>query len=198
MTRVPKVVVLAAAATLLAVACDGGRAADPSPSPTPTETPTTPDVEPVSGAVELDVRSVHNGAAVFNAGDPNARVPSPDEAAIQAFVQAVQDWLNRHLTDLRAGGEGLLAEVAAPGLLAGAAPEAVVAVTTALTGQDRPVSSATYRFLVAEAGPPQWCRVTVDVAGPDGSVAAAEFVFTPGDPRPVLLGAGPAQSGGAP
>ncbi|MDP9022997.1 MAG: hypothetical protein M3N57_09970, partial [Actinomycetota bacterium] len=122
----------------------------------------------------------------------------PDEAAIQAFVQGVEDWLNRHLTDLRAGGDGLLAEVAAPGVLDGGAPEAVAAVTTALAGPERPVSSATYRFLVAETGPPQWCRVTVDVAAPDGSVTAAEFVLTPGDPRPVLVGAGPAKSGGTP
>lgn len=177
----------------LAVASAACRGGDPEPAPTDTASPavTTPGGgAAVTGVAALEIKSVHHGPAVFNAGDPRHAAPPPDAAAINAFVVAVQGWLDRHLSDLQAGGQGLLGEVAAPGLVEGSSPEAVAAVTTALAGPERPVTAARYAFVVAETGGPQWLHVTADVdAG--GTVATAQFVLVPGDPHPTLVAAGP-------
>lgn len=187
----------AAALTLaLAVASAACRGDGPEPSPSPdatTPTESSPGGAAVTGAATLEVKSVHHGPAVFNAGDPRHAAPPADVAAINAFVVAVQGWLDRHLTDLQAGGQGLLGEVAAPGLVDGSSPEAVAAVTTQLAGAQRPVTAARYAFVVAETGAPQWLHVTADVEA-GGTVATAQFVLVPGDPRPSLVASGPVAS----
>ena len=163
-------------------------AGPPSPvaTVTVTATPSTtpqPSIEPVAGQSTVVIEGVDAGPIVFH----DRPAPEADQAAIDGLASAVRTWLDRHLTDLQAGGPGLLEEVAAPGLLDGDEP-ARRAVTDALTGPDRPVEDALYHVVVAHEGAPIWARVTVVVGAADGTVAEAGFVFTPG---PELIAAGP-------
>ncbi|MDP8927677.1 MAG: hypothetical protein M3O70_03630 [Actinomycetota bacterium] len=123
--------------------------------------------------------------------------PPPDDVAVAGFAAAVVGWLDRHLTDLQGGGPGLLAEVAAPGLLTGAPAVSVTAATHALVSPERPVTDAFYHVIVAQEGLPLWARVGVTVRSAEGTTSSAGFVFTPGPP-PVLIAAQGAPSGASP
>jgi hypothetical protein len=159
---------------------------EPSPIPEPTE----PALDPVAGIASTSRLSVSNGPVVFTPGDPNNRPPPDDEEEIARLVGATVDWLDAHLTDLQAGGEGLIHEVAADGLLERRHGEAWRAVTTALSAPDRLVDHAAYDVLVGVDGAPQWLRVTVRTTSKDGNEATAELVFVPAEGRPVLIAGG--------
>lgn len=148
--------------------------AEPSPEPV---------VQPVVGARTVILEAVDAGPIVFHDRPP----PEPDRTAIDAFATQVGDWLDAHLTDLQAGGDGRLDEVAAPGLLDGD-PATVLDVTAELTGPDRPVTDALYHVVVSHEGAPIWARVTVLVGTEGGATARVGFVFEPG---PRLVAAGP-------
>lgn len=178
-----RLLILLASVTL--VACPS---APPPPSP-PGIAPESP-AGPVRGQANVGVVSSSAGPIVFH----DQPAPPPDDVAVAGFAAAVVGWLDRHLTDLQGGGPGLLAEVAAPGLLAGAPAEAVTAATHALASPERPVANASYHVIVAQEGLPLWARVNVTVASPDGLTSSAGFVFTPGPP-PVLIAAQGAPTG---
>ncbi len=181
--RLPAVTAAVLAALTLA-ACSSPA---PPTSPGTAIAPSRPG--PVRGQVHREVVSSSAGPIVFH----NHPAPPPDSRAVEAFTAAVAGWLDRHLSDLQAGGPGLLAEVAAPGLLAGAPSEPVTAVTGALASPQRPVSQAVYQVVVAQEGPPLWARVNITVQPEGGPPATAGFVFAPGPPL-VLI----ALQGGAP
>lgn len=170
------------------VACSS---APPPPSP-PAVTPPTPSA-PVRGQVSIGVISASAGPIVFH----DQPAPPPDDIAVAGFAAAVAGWLDRHLTDLQAGGPGLLAEVAAPGLLVGAPPEQMRAATQALTSPERPVMNAFYHVIVAQEGLPLWARVNLTVTSAEGTTSRAGFVFTPGPP-PVLIAAQGVPPGASP
>lgn len=154
--------------------------APPVTSPLAVAPPSPPG--PVYGEANIDVVSSSAGPIVFH----NRPAPPPDDAAIAAFAAGLVGWLDRHLTDLQAGGPGLLNEVAAPGLLDGASAGPVTAVTGALASPQRPVANAFYHVVVAQEGPPLWARVNVTVQALEGAPAYAGFVFTPGPPLMLI------------
>ncbi|MDP9022136.1 MAG: hypothetical protein M3N57_05425, partial [Actinomycetota bacterium] len=148
-------------------ACDGDSGTDARPTPTADATEATDAAvapPPVRGEATVLVQSTFNGPIVFH----DRPRPPADEATAAAMVQRATDWLDRHLTDLQAGGGGLLAEVAADGLLDGADPALLTSVTRDLTGPDRPVRTALYHVVVAEEGSPQFLRMTALVETTDG------------------------------
>lgn len=170
------------------VACSS---APPAPSPSAADPPTPS--APVRGQVSIGVISASAGPIVFH----DQPAPPPDDVAVAGFAAAVAAWLDRHLTDLQAGGPGLLAEVAAPGLLAGAPSEHVRAATQALASPGRPVTNAFYHVIVAQEGLPLWARVNLTITSAEGTTTSAGFVFTPGPP-PVLVAAQGGPPGASP
>lgn len=116
--------------------------------------------------------------------------------AVLPLVHEVGDWLDAHLTDLQAGGDGRLADVADPGLLDAAAAADLDAVTVALASADAPAASARYVLEGSYDAMAEWVEATVEVTRPDGTVARATMVFTPGDAGPRLVLFGPATAGG--
>lgn len=169
-------------AVVVLAGCSKGTPPASAPPPSPTPSPTA--TGPVKGQPNVVVVTSSAGPLVFHDVPP----PAPDDAAVKAFSGAIVSWLDRHLTDLQAGRGGLLQEVAAPGMLAGAPPELVTSVTRALTDPQHPVANALYHVVVVHEGQPLWARVDVTVGGFDGRVTNAGFVFTPG-PKPVLIAA---------
>lgn len=167
-------------------------AGDLEQEPSPTPEPTGPALVPVAGIASTSRLSVSNGPVVFTPGDPNNKPPPDDEEEIARLVGATVDWLDAHLTDLQAGGEGLIHEVAAEGLLERRHDDAWRAVTIGLSAPDRLVDRAAYDVLVGVDGAPQWLRVTVTTTSADGSEATAELVFVPAEGRPVLIAGGAA------
>lgn len=181
-------------AALVALLALGGctRGGQPEAGPT-TSTPApapTPTVGPVDGDADVVVVTADPNSLVFN----DRAAPEPDQAAIDAFAEQVDGWLDEHLTALQDGGEGLLDEVAAPDVLDGADPDTLDAVTTGLASPDAPVDHARYHLVVAHSGRPLWVRVHVIVVSRDGAAHEVGFVFTPaedGDPTLVAAGQGP-------
>ena len=147
---------------------------------------------PVAGAAQVVVASADPNALVFN----DRATPEPDQAAIDAFAGEVQEWLDRHLTALQQGEEGMLEEVAAEGLLDGADPELRDALTTDLASPGSPVDQAWYHLVVAHSGRPLWLRAHVTIVDRAGVPHEVGFVFTPqeGSP-PALIAAGPGPLG---
>lgn len=176
--------VVPAVAVLALAGCSKGTptAAPPAQSASPRPSPKA--TGPVKGQPNVVVVTSSAGPLVFHDVPP----PAPDEPAVRSFSNAIAAWLDRHLTDLQAGRGGLLQEVAAPGLLAGAPPELVTGVTRALTDPQHPVANALYHVVVVHEGKPLWARVDVTIGGFDGKITNAGFVFTPG-PKPVLVAA---------
>ncbi|MFN2557724.1 MAG: hypothetical protein ABR592_12835 [Nitriliruptorales bacterium] len=178
-------------AMLAAVVLTGCPSPPPATSPPDAATPTP--YGPVRGEARIDVVSTSAGPIVFH----SQPAPAADGGAGGAFAAGVVAWLDRHLTDLQAGGPGLLGEVAAPGLLPGAPAESVTAVTGALASPQRPVATAVYHVVVAQEGPPLWARVNLTVQPDGGAPVNAGFVFTPGPPLVLVALQGP-PSGAAP
>lgn len=173
-------------------ACTRGGEPEAGPT-TPTPAP-TPSVGPVDGEADVIVVAADPSSLVFN----DRTTPEPDQAAIDAFAQQVDDWLNAHLTALQDGDEGRLEEVAAAGLLDGADPEVLDAITTDLTSPDEPVDHARYHLVVAHSGVPLWVRAHVIVVDREGDAREVGFVFTPQDgdgPSLVAAGPGPLEGG---
>lgn len=168
-----------AAVGALAVLVAGCRPVDeppapPSPSPSPlSPSPPAPAPEAVRGHLTLVVDAADPGPIVFH----DRSEPEPDGAAVEALAGHATGWLDAHLTDLQSGGDGRLDEVAAPGLLEGAPPGAVTAVTSALASPEQPVDAAQYHVVVVHDGPPRYARATVAVRSPSGRVTRGAFVF---------------------
>lgn len=185
-----RIVLSALLAALVVGAAGCTRGGEPQAGPsTPTPAP-TPTVGPVDGEGTVVVVTADNSSLVFN----DRTTPEPDQAAIDAFAAQVEGWLDEHLTDLQDGEEGGLEDVAAAGLLDGADPATLDAVTSDLTSPDAPVDDARYHLVVAHSGQPLWLRAHVVVVDRDGAAREAGFVFTPtedGDPELVALGPGP-------
>ena len=114
--------------------------------------------------------------------------PEPDQAAIEAAVAAVGDWLDAHLDALQRTGEGAWGVVAAEDL---ATPKERTQVTTDLTSPDRPVRKARYVMTVYQDGTPQYLTTRVEVTHPDGAVDDVGLVFVVADdgtPRLSMFG----------
>lgn len=172
---------------LLAAACPtaGEPAVSPSPSPTRPATTPSPTPEAVRGHLTLVVDAADPGPIVFH----DRPEPEPDGAAVEALAGQVTEWLDAHLTDLQAGGDGLLGDVAAPGLLTGASSDAVGAVTSGLASPGRPVAAAQYHVVVVHDGQPRYARATIAVRSSSGRVARGAFVFVDrGELRLVATG----------
>lgn len=183
---------LAALVTLLAVAgCTRGGEPEAGPtSASPASPSPTPTVGPVEGDADVVVVAADPNSLVFN----DRTTPEPEQAAIDAFAEQVEGWLNEHLTGLQDGGEGRLEEVAAPGLLDGTDAEMLESVTSGLASPDAPVDHVRYHLVVAHSGRPLWLRAHVTVVNRDGAANEVGFVFTPnaeGPPTLVAAGRGP-------
>ena len=150
-----------------------------SPLLVPPEPPEPPEPDAVAGTSELaeliDL-SVTDSGLVASGSSDNEPVPVDDDA-VEERIAAITEWLDAHLTDLQAEGEGLAAEV---GLLG--APEAAH-----LAGPGAVIDEATYRFFVGVRGEPEWLRVNVEVTTEEGEQHAAAFAFT-GSAEPELQG----------
>lgn len=142
----------------------------PSPSPSPLPSPPPP----VEATREIEYVSVGPSEQL----DVGAAPPA-DEAAGDRLAGYVGDWLDAHLTDLQDGGEGQLAEVAAPGLLGALSDELAVGATTGLANPESPVSSAEYLLRVQHAGAPLSIEADVITVHRDGSRSTAAFVLVP-------------------
>jgi hypothetical protein len=146
---------------------------EPPPEPEPEE----PDA--VAGAAEvrevIDL-SVTGSGLVGSGSSADERVPV-DEGAVDAVVEAITEWLDAHLTDLQAEGDGLVADVGLVG-----APEAAD-----LAGPGAIIDEATYQFFVGVRGEPEWVRVQVVVVTEEGDQHVAVFGFT-GRAEPELQG----------
>ena len=143
------------------------------------EVPEEPEPTPVEGEVEVaeiaDL-SITESRLVAPGSAENEPVPV-DEEAVDALVAAIAAWLDEHLTDLQADGEGRVAEVGLVG------PEG----TGDLAGPGAVVETAAYTFIVGARGGPEWVRVRVEVTTEDGDEHAAIFAFT-GHEEPELQG----------
>ena len=160
--------------------------AEPSPSPTATGSPSPlpPSPIPVAGTREVTIQSVGNGPVVFNANDPASALAPPDEPAIDVFAAAVGDWLDAHLDSVQTGGEGLLDDVAAAGLLDVAGRRLERTASTAIASPDDPVATAHYVLTVYHDGAPEWLYADVAVETFEGSSSRLGFVFTPSAEAP--------------
>lgn len=174
--------------TLAACSNDGDPAAvqttteSPTPSPTPTYS-----IKPVVGERTATVFPLGSGP-VLGLG-ANAE---PDQAAIDAAVAAVGDWLDAHLDQLQRGEDGQWDAMAADGL---AEDDQRAPVTTELASPDAPVESARYVMSVYHAGPPQYLTTRVQVTHPDDSTSDVGLVFTvaeDGTPTLTMFGPEPA------
>ncbi len=179
-------------AALVAVVALAGctRGSEPSAGPTTPSPAPSPTVEPVEGRADVVITVADPGPIVFH----DRPHPDPDQAAVDAFSDAVQGWLDDHLTALQEGEDrGRLEAIAADGVLDGADPQVLDAVTTALTAPGTPVTQASYHLVVAHAGAPLWLRAHVAVVNEDGGHIVG-FVFTPredGDLSLIAFGPGP-------
>lgn len=160
---------------------------DPAPAATTSPTPSPlPPLTPVRGERQPGAPST-SSAAVLGMG----RVPEADRDALLALAHATADWLDAHLTDLQAGGTGLLRQVATPGLLAATDRGSVAAVTWDLASRQDPVRAARYELRVAQAGVPAWLEAAVTVTRHSGRTVAATLVFVPSRSGPRLVAFGP-------
>lgn len=185
-----RIAVLAVVPALALAACsdDGEPAAvdttteSPSPSPTPTFR-----IKPVVGERTATVFPLGSGPVLGLGGNPE-----PDQAAVDAAVAAVGDWLDAHLDGLQRGEGGQWGAIAADGL---ANQKQRRPVTTGLASPDAPVRSARYVMSVFHDGPPQYLTARVEVTHPDDSTADVGLVFVladDGTPTLTMFGPEPA------
>lgn len=168
-----------------------GCSPDPGPEPVTTETPEpVPEPEPVehdppppddvAGTVDevavVDLSTHHSGLH-HDGSEPDAPVPV-DEDAVEAVVDAAVTWVDAHLTDVQAGGDGAVVD--------GGLDGEVAAASTAVTGPDHPVTEATYVVTVGALGAPEWVRVSSTVARADGATSTT-YVFLPDGDQVTLL-----------
>lgn len=143
--------------------------AEPAPEPEP-----EPEPEPVSaalGEVVLEDLSV-TGSGLYGSSHPSEVAVAIDQAAVDAFRDAVVGSLDAHLLDQQAGGAGTLTTDA----------------PLVLATPHQPVASATVTLRIGVRGTPEWALADVDVALADGGAEHHELVFEPGEP-PRLLAA---------
>lgn len=153
----------------------------------PGESSPPPEELSVQGEVEVTEVGLSNGPVVFTPGTPEHTPPPTDPDSRDRWVEETRAWLDRHLSDLEDGGEGLLADVAADGLLE--QDQAVVdALTTGLASAERPVNGARYDLVLGVDGEVDWVRATVHASG-EGGERVAEFVFTTGEQLTLVAGA---------
>lgn len=180
------IALLAASAVALAGCSRGGDETAATESPAPTVT--TPELEPVRGE---RIPAVFGLSSATVLGFGAAR--EPDQAAIDAAIDQIADWLDEHLDRLQRTGQGLLPAMAAEGLVDS---KTRGIVTTMLASPDAPVASARYVLSAYHDGLPQWLSAQVEVTHPDDSVAAATMVFViaeDGTPTLTMFGPEPVQ-----
>lgn len=174
---------LLAALALVAVTaagCSANEAVVAAPAPAPSPTP--PEILPITSTRNVFTRSVNSGA-VIDRSSPAAA----DEAAVAALAEHVSTWLDAHLDDLQNGGEGRLADVAAPGLIAAGDEALLAGVTSVLTSAADPVRDAVYDLEVGHDGAPRWLRARIQVERASGDRSGATLVFIPTDEGVVLV-----------
>lgn len=139
----------------------------PPPEPEPEPSP-----EPVSanlGEVVLEDLSV-TGTGLYGSSHGSNGPVAIDQAAVDAFRDAIVGSLDAHLLDQQTGG---------PGTLAAEAP-------VALASPDRPVASATVTVRIGVRGVPEWALADVAITLVDGGAEHHELVFEPGEPPHLL------------
>lgn len=153
--------------------------ASPTASPEPTRT-----LKPVVGERTATTFPLGSGPLLGLGGRAE-----PDQAAIDAAVEQVADWLDGHLDGLQRDGSGAWGAMAADGL-ANARQRAPV--TTELASPEHPVAAARYAMSVYHDGAPQYLTARVEVTHPDDSTSQVGLVFVIGeDGSPTLTMFGP-------
>jgi hypothetical protein len=150
---------------------------DPEPEVTaPPEEPAEPEEppepeppEPVEGSYELmGVRNLSiTGTRLVRPGSRDDARVAVDETEVELLLEDLAAWLDEHLTQLQDGEAGLVADADLTG------PDGLAD----LAGPADVVERATYRFVVAARGEPEWAEATVRVTREDGSVRRARLVF---------------------
>lgn len=163
------VAMLLLTASVLGAGCSEGAAATdlaavepearPSPAPSPSPTPAHAPVAGTRVATSIDIRPV---VGRLDGVDRSTL----DEASIRAFADQVFDALDAHLTDLQAGGSGILAGLDAHGVLM-ADPALAEAAGQGLAGPSRPVRAATYDLVAYHDVTVEFAHVTATVTGAD-------------------------------
>lgn len=154
----------------------------PSPTPTPTKT-----LRPVVGERAAAVLPLGSRPLLGLGGNPE-----PDEQAINASIDAVGDWLDKHIDRLQRDGKGAWGAVAADGL---ANSKQRRPATTDLTDPDHPVTAARYVMTVYHDGAPQYLTARVEVTRDDDSTRDVGLVFVldeEGTPTLTMFGPDPA------
>jgi len=145
----------------------------PEPSPEPEPEP-EPEAEPepvaaVLGDVVLEDLSA-TGTGLYGAGHGgNAAIPA-DQAAVDAFRDAIVAAVDAHLLDQQQGGAGTLATD-------GSVP---------LADAGRPLAAVTISLRIGVRGAPEWARANVEVTLADGTTEHTGLVFVAGE-APQLL-----------
>lgn len=154
----------------------------PEPEPEPEPAPEPPAEPPaVTGAVEtmglVDLSTARTG--VYQPGSDRDQPVTPDDTAIEAFVDEAVQWLNTNLTAARRSEE-----VAVTPLLGDPTP-----ALTAMLWQADDLDSVLYRVRVGARGVPEFSEVTVRVDHGDGGFRTAGTVtFVDADgPTPVAI-----------
>ena len=165
-------------ATTTARTTAGTPVARPSPSPSPSPAPPPP----VVGVVT--VRTVDASDPTL-LGFEDDGGPDGDRAATVATT--VTAALDTHLTAVQRGG----ADLEAIGAVWLEGTGDLPLLTTALTGPEQPVVSATHDVVVHWEQGPTIAVVTTTLARDDGTAAAVGTVFDVGGDRPRLQLVGP-------
>lgn len=141
----------------------------PVPEPEPEPEPPSPVVGEIA---DIDVGDMSaTGSRLFHEGSDGDESVPVDDDAVEEFVTAMAAWLDAHLTDLQDDGPGLV-----EGLAGDTEP-----VAAWLSSPDAPVETATYRFLIAARGSPEWGSVVVAVHRGRGVTQQARYTFVPGE-----------------
>lgn len=145
---------------------------EPEPFPVPEPEPEPEPPSPVEGEIaDIEVSDMSaTGSRLFHEGSDGDEPVPVDDDAVEEFVTAMAAWLDAHLTDLQDDGPGLV-----EGLAGDTEP-----VAAGLSNPDAPVETATYRFLIAARGTPEWGSVVVAVHRGRGVTQQARYTFVPG------------------
>jgi hypothetical protein len=166
---------LAALVVVTVILLGGDDAPEPevtAPPQEPAEPPEPPEPEPpepVEGSYELlGVRDLSiTGTRLVQPGSHDDARVAVDETQVELLLEDLAAWLDEHLTQLQDGDPGLVADADLTG------PDGLAD----LAGPADIVQDASYRFVVAARGEPEWAEASVRVQREDGSVRRARLVF---------------------
>jgi len=112
------------------------------------------------------------GPGLYGSGHGGDAAIPADQAAVDAFRDAIVAALDAHLLDQQQGGAGTLATD-------GSLP---------LANADRPVATASISLRIGVRGGPEWARASIAVTLGDGATERTEMVFVTGaSPRLVAV-----------